>query len=570
MTPYQRFDVVIGGGGLAGLTLARQLSLQQPNLSIAVLDRLRRPLPEAAFKVGESTVEVGAHYFGELLQLKTYLDRHQLRKFGLRYFMGSSSLPLHQRSEWGAVTELPVTSYQLDRGTFENDLRAMVADSAVTLHEGCELRYVGLGTDGADHMVEVAAADGTVMTLGCRWFVDAMGRRRYLQSKLNLRKDSPHQASAAWFRMPGRVDIDDLVPPEEHEWHARVPGRMRYFSTNHLVGTGYWVWLIPLASGNTSIGIVTDELIHPFRDYSTVPAALAWLAKFEPQLFEHLAGRPMLDFKGLRNFSYLSKQVFSVRRWACVGEAGVFLDPFYSPGSDTIAIGNLMTGELIARDTAGTLTEPFVRKCDRFFRGYVDTFLETYKHRYATFGTPQVATEKFLWDTCLYWAWIGQFVFRGLVGHPDVAPELLQCGRKFSLLHRRVQELFSEWAALASPRVDQDFFVPYEIPLFRQLHEALAEERSPEGTVQLITSSLDTFEEWAIHLFFRALAEVHPERLADFPEPRWVNAWGISLDPSRWEADRLRVPPTAPRSLAPLARMLKPDPRLVLVAVRPA
>ena len=43
------YDVVICGGGLAGLTLARQLKLQKPNISVVVLDKMARPLPEASF-----------------------------------------------------------------------------------------------------------------------------------------------------------------------------------------------------------------------------------------------------------------------------------------------------------------------------------------------------------------------------------------------------------------------------------------------------------------------------------------------------------------------------------------
>jgi hypothetical protein len=42
--------------------------------------------------------------------------------------------------------------------------------------------------------------------------------------------------------------------------------------------------------------------------------------------------------------------VFSARRWALTGEAGLFLDPFYSPGTDFIAISNTYITELVARD----------------------------------------------------------------------------------------------------------------------------------------------------------------------------------------------------------------------------
>jgi 2-polyprenyl-6-methoxyphenol hydroxylase-like FAD-dependent oxidoreductase len=95
------YDVLICGGGLAGLALARQIRLELPALSVAVVDRLIRPLPEAAHKVGESTVELASYYLAKVLQLEDHLRQEQLPKLGLRFFFGDAHGPLEERPELG-------------------------------------------------------------------------------------------------------------------------------------------------------------------------------------------------------------------------------------------------------------------------------------------------------------------------------------------------------------------------------------------------------------------------------------------------------------------------------------
>ncbi|NER47174.1 MAG: FAD-dependent oxidoreductase, partial [Symploca sp. SIO1A3] len=131
------YDVVICGGGLAGLTLARQLKLQKPNISVTVLDRIARPLPEASFKVGESTVEVGAFYLANTLKLTDYFETEHLTKLGLRYFFNNKETEFHKRPELGLSEFHLPNSYQIDRGKFENDLRQFNLEAGVKLLENC-------------------------------------------------------------------------------------------------------------------------------------------------------------------------------------------------------------------------------------------------------------------------------------------------------------------------------------------------------------------------------------------------------------------------------------------------
>src|SRR5258706_11919196 len=78
-----RYDAVIVGGGLAGLTLARQLRLEAPALRLLVVEKRTHPVPEAAHKVGESTVEIGANYLHSILGLAEQLRGEPLRELGL-------------------------------------------------------------------------------------------------------------------------------------------------------------------------------------------------------------------------------------------------------------------------------------------------------------------------------------------------------------------------------------------------------------------------------------------------------------------------------------------------------
>jgi flavin-dependent dehydrogenase len=461
-------DVVILGGGLAGLTLSLQLKQERPDLRILVVEKKGHPLPEAAHKVGESSVEIGAHYYTKIIGLQHHIDTAHLPKLGLRYFFDEDKQDITRRTELGGNVFFPTRSYQLDRGRLENHLGELASAAGVEFHSGARIEGVDLGAAGADHTVQWKDEHGQAQTATCRWVVDAAGRAAYLKRKLGLMKDNGHKANSVWWRYSDQIKIDQWS--KNPAWDKRNGKGTRWLSTVHLMGEGYWVWLIPLGSGSHSIGIVADDTIHPYATMNSYEKALEWLKKFEPQLFEHCKDRKdrLQDFLGYKHFSYHCKQVYSADRWALVGEAGAFLDPFYSPGSDYIGMGNTLVTDLVLRDLKGEGGMGMrAAGHNHIYFTLFENHLNLYEGQMHLWGNAKIMAAKIIWDFAYYWTVPAAYFFHkrltDLASFARHRDRLNRCGD----LNRAVQKLFRQWYE-AKPTIDIDFV---DIPGIKYMYD---------------------------------------------------------------------------------------------------
>jgi flavin-dependent dehydrogenase len=405
-------------------------------------------VPEAAFKVGESSVEIGAHYFSSRLGLDPHLRSAQLEKLGLRYFFPhGDNRDITPRVELGPPRFPPVPSFQLDRGRLENMLLLTNAELGIEVLHGCRVQEIELADRAAPdsvHTITVSTPSGDRQVTS-RWVVDAAGRAGLIKRKLGLARPSTHGANASWWRVKTRVRIDEWS--HDPDWKARVASGLRWQSTVHLMGAGYWVWLIPLGSGSHSFGIVADGDMHPFNRINRFERAMDWLREFEPQcarVMEGLEGE-LEDFLALKHFAHSCARVFSPDRWLLVGEAGVFTDPFYSPGSDFIAMGNDYATDLIVRDAAG---EDVAARAESFNTTYLqlfEAFIRLYDGQYRIMGNAQVMTAKVAWDNACYWAIPALLFFQRRYRRPEFMASIDTLMRTFYVLHARMQAFFRAW-----------------------------------------------------------------------------------------------------------------------------
>jgi flavin-dependent dehydrogenase len=557
-------DVLIIGGGLAGATLALQLKAQSPDASIFLLERRAPPFPAAAHKVGESTVEIGAHYLHQILGLGEILEREHLQKFGFRFFHLEGREDIEQVQEIGVSRPLDVPSFQIDRGLFENRLLEEVERRGINLQCGASVLSVHLADSRstAPHAVRVHYASGPREYLA-RWVIDASGRSAVLRRQFDLGRPNGHEINAVWFRLPARIDIEDWS--SDQPWLNRCgPGR-RWRSTNHLVGRGYWVWMIPLASGQHSIGIVADEQYHPFQGMSTFDQAIAWLEVHQPRLARAVrdAGVAPSDFKRLRGLSHDCAKVFSSDRWAITGEAGMFLDPFYSPGSDFIAIANTYISDLVARDLRREPWKPFADFYGQTFRTFYESTLALYRGQYGIFGDPEVLAIKVIWDYTYYWGVLCQIFFQNRLTNIASLARLREHLYSARELNTAMQAFLNRWAEVNPHSNRALLFDQAELPWFVELNRSLtAGELDDIAFRKRILDSVELMQRLAAEILARALVG------GQFIEADPVAADLVRLLPNRLR-EELPTLGDATFGLLHYPSVAAFQPRAVLVPTRP-
>jgi hypothetical protein len=442
---------------------------------------------------------------------------------GLRmFFSHNGNTDIAERIELGSSSFVPQVTYQIDRGRLENELARRCASERVDIVRG-RVRSVEFGPGNHPHTLSVQTGDAVTHTTA-RWVVDASGRNRTLPRQLNLKLSNEHHCNAAWFRVATEIDLGRWS--DDPDWRARLVEGDRSMSTNHLMGEGYWVWLIRLASGATSVGIVADPAFHAFEDFNTLDKARAWIEAHEPQCASVLAEHDdlIMDFRVMKKYSHGAAKVFDGRdRWCVTGDAGVFLDPLYSSGLDLVAIGNGLITDMVTRSLDGEDVVARSQISDSLYRSLTDMWLAVYQGQYTLMGTPTVMSAKIIWDVAFYWGFVGLLYMNGrfvrVADEPDFVPHL----EGIIALSNRVQRFFREWAAVEAGTSSVKF-----VDLYSPLNFMVALHAAMTGTSPDFTAQFETNARLLRQLAGQLVETVLAEKSTTFGDDgmmRQVQAW---------------------------------------------
>jgi flavin-dependent dehydrogenase len=395
------YDVAILGGAFSGAATAMMLKRKHPAARVLIIEK------NAEFdrKVGESTTEVSSCYMTRILGLANYLGHEQLAKQGLRlWFSNSSDQRFDDCVEVGPRYSARVQTFQVDRAKLDSHMLGCAVEAGCDLWRPAKVTQCEL--NGANGQTLTVATNGIERTVTVRWLVDASGRATFLARKLGtFRPNVEHPINAVWARFTGVKDWDS------YDWRERFPEYVaacrtsRSWATNHLMGHGWWCWIIPLRGGDVSAGLVYDSRIFKLADGGTVAERL------HRHLVAHPVGREIFkdahaiegDVHAFSALPYHNERVCG-DGWAAVGDAAGFIDPLYSPGLDFCSYTSSVVADLIARSLTGEDVAERIKdygtQCPLMYRYWFEAL---YKDKYYYMGDAELMTAALLLDVSAYY-----------------------------------------------------------------------------------------------------------------------------------------------------------------------
>ena len=323
-------DVVIIGAGPGGATAGALLARQ--GVDVCLIDKEQFP----RFHIGESLLPCDLALFDRLgMDMKAL---GFLYKGGAEFYderTGDQATYLFKDGLPGT----PSYAYQVERAKFD----AAVLDSAVKA--GCELR-AGVRASQmhvTDNDVTLETSQGPIKA---RYVIDATGQDALFAHREKSMRRIEDFGLAAVFR-----HFEGLSDAVWNELAHEGLGNIRIL----IVDQG-WVWVIPLAGQRVSVGVVSRKQGISNQLFEDTYAA-------SPMLQRLTAGCHKTDLRIIRNFSYRNAKTRGPR-WACLGDAALFLDPVFSSGVSLAMLGGERFADVLApalrenREADPELTRP--------------------------------------------------------------------------------------------------------------------------------------------------------------------------------------------------------------------
>ncbi|MGE3800070.1 MAG: NAD(P)/FAD-dependent oxidoreductase [Candidatus Kapaibacterium sp.] len=359
------YDAIVMGGGPHGISYAHWLTEHRPGSRVAVVERNSTP----GFKIGESTLSSATRSLIATGLSMPILRRLFGNKAGIRFWWtGAETDELHRHLDIVDIEE----TFQVERRVLEIALQEVIRRRpGVELITGVKVDLQKSDIEQSMKQIVCRTAEGEERRMQAPMICDATGPAAILARSKKLLRKEPERNNTfttnsyyAYFRQTGTPDIRFWNEP----------------ATRHICFPGGWTWFITLTSWEktsdenlrqmirflldhpegpdesypsreelcrqfncvneqmTSIGFVVrddkDETKgmnaeESFKRYVEKHPGLASVMENYELIEDPYTGRP--SYGSFHNLVRDSKQVAG-DGWAIVGDAGIFVNPIFSPG----------------------------------------------------------------------------------------------------------------------------------------------------------------------------------------------------------------------------------------------
>jgi flavin-dependent dehydrogenase len=393
-------DVAILGGAFSGASAGLLLKRAHPELKVLIIERSTEP----DRKVGESTSEVAGCFLTRELRLFRYLSQNHLNKQGLRlWFTTPENDCMGRCGEIGPYYQSRLPTYQIDRATLDPHILEEACLAGCDLWKPARVAKLELGGQG-NNLLEVKMGDETKQ-VRAKWVIDASGKAAVIaRQRKTWRQLGDHPTNSVWARFRGVKDLDGYDLAARFPEFAKALPSPRGVATNHLMGHGWWCWIIPLKDGDVSVGITYDPRIF------SLPEGKSLAERLHAHVIQHPVGRELFaeatavpgDSRAYSHLPYYSEEVAG-DGWVICGDAGGFMDPLYSQGLDfcghTVYVCQHIVGKALMDKC---VRQDIAEFNERFRTAYFRWYRALYREKYHYLGDLELMWAAFLLDIGTY------------------------------------------------------------------------------------------------------------------------------------------------------------------------